>query len=222
MVDACDPDANIEDLRKLIKLNTGVDIKLTKKEICEAYNQIQEGKLPLPPMVMNSTRTYLVDKKSPLNPNDYEKLFDSSTKRADLQRIARKVGLKNVQQMTKMQITDAIGKRLRYMKVHEPVKFARRRQVSVTKNTAVNDYNSALNNNTAVNQVNTNVNSAMNNTNVNRVNNTNVNRVNNNNVNRVNNNNVNRVNNNVNRMNNNVNRMSNNTAVNTTMNRVNT
>src|SRR5210317_806510 len=174
MVDACDPDANIEDLRKLIKLNTGVDIKLTKKEICEAYNQIQEGKLPLPPMVMNSTRTYLVDKKSPLNPNDYEKLFDSSTKRADLQRIARKVGLKNVQQMTKMQITDAIGKRLRYMKVREPVKFARRRQVSVTKNTAVNDYNSALNNN----------------------------------VNRMNNNNV--------------NRMNNNTAVNTTMNRVNT
>jgi hypothetical protein len=206
MVDACDPDANIEDLRKLIKLNTGVDIKLTKKEICEAYNQIQEGKLPLPPMVMNSTRTYLVDKKSPLNPNDYEKLFDSSTKRADLQRIARKVGLKNVQQMTKMQITDAIGKRLRYMKVHEPVKFARRRQVSVTKNTAVNDYNSALNNNTAVNQVNTNVNSAMNNTNMNRVNNntavnnTAVNRVNNNTVvNRVNNNNttVNRVNNTV-------------------------
>ena len=112
MVDACDPDANIEDLRKLIKLNTGVDIKLTKKEICEAYNQIQEGKLPLPPMVMNSTRTYLVDKKSPLNPSDYEKLFDSSTKRADLKRIARKVGLKNVEQMTKMQITDAIGKRL--------------------------------------------------------------------------------------------------------------
>src|SRR5210317_1348234 len=232
MVDACDPDANIEDLRKLIKLNTGVDIKLTKKEICEAYNQIQEGKLPLPPMVMNSTRTYLVDKKSPLNPNDYEKLFDSSTQRADLQRIARKVGLKNVQQMTKMQITDAIGKRLRYMKVHEPVKFARRRQVSVTKNTAVNDYNSALNNNTAVNQVNTNVNSAMNNTIVNRVNNNtavntnlkrvnnNVNRVNNTNVNRVNNTNVNRVNNtNVNRVNNTtVNRVNNN---NTTVNRVN-
>src|SRR5210317_1217498 len=226
MVDACDPDANIEDLRKLIKLNTGINIKLTKNEICEAYNQIQEGKLPLPPMVMNSSRTYLVDKKSPLNPNDYEKLFDSSTKRADLKRIARKVGLKNVDQMTKMQITDAIGKRLRYMKVHEPVKFARRRQVSVTKNTAVNDYNTALNNNTAVNRANTNVNSAMNNTNVNRVNNntavnnttvnTNLNRVNNTAVNRVNNNTaVNRVNNNtaVNRVNN-FNRVNNNTAVN--------
>src|SRR5210317_2341570 len=153
MVDACDPDANIEDLRKLIKLNTGINIKLTKNEICEAYNQIQEGKLPLPPMVMNSSRTYLVDKKSPLNPNDYEKLFDSSTKRADLKRIARKVGLKNVDQMTKMQITDAIGKRLRYMKVHEPVKFARRRQV-VSVN---NNVNTAVNN-TAVNVNNTNVN----------------------------------------------------------------
>src|SRR6056300_1691193 len=230
MVDACDPDANIEDLRKLIKLNTGINIKLTKNEICEAYNQIQEGKLPLPPMVMNSSRTYLVDKKSPLNPNDYEKLFDSSTKRADLKRIARKVGLKNVDQMTKMQITDAIGKRLRYMKVHEPVKFARRRQVSVTKNTAVNDYNTALNNNTAVNQVNTNVNSAMNNTNVNRVNNntavnnTAVNRVSNtvvnntavnrvNNFNRVNNTAVNRVNN-FNRVNNTVVNRVNNTTVN--------
>jgi hypothetical protein len=217
MVDACDPDANIENLRQLIKLNTGVDIKLTKKEICQAYNEIQEGKLPLPPMVMNSTRTYLVDKKSPLNPNDYEKLFDSTTKRADLKRIAGKVGLKNVDQMTKSQITDAIGKRLRYMKIHEPVKFARRRRVSVTKNTAVN-------NNTAVNGYNTNINSAMNNTNVNRVNtnvNTNVNRVNTN-VNRVNTN-VNRVNTNVNRVNTNVNRVNTNVGrVNTNVNRVNT
>jgi len=220
MVDACDPDANIDNLRQLIKLNTGVDIKLTKKEICEAYNQIQEGKLPLPPMVMNSSRTYLVDKKSPLNPNDYEKLFDSTTKRADLKRIARKVGLKNVDQMTKMQITDAIGKRLRYMKVHEPVKFARRRQVSINKNTAVNTNV----NNTAVN---VNINSAMNNTNVNtnRVNNNvNTNRVNNTNVNtnRVNTN-VNRVNTNVNRVNTNVNRVNTNVnRVNTNVNRVNT
>src|SRR5210317_87417 len=158
-MNACDPDADIENLRKLIKLNTGVDIKLTKKEICEAYQDIQDGKLPLPPMVMNSTRTYLVDKKSPLKPNDYDQLFDATTKRADLKRIARKVDLKNVDQMTKSQIVDAIGKRLRYMKVHEPVKFARRRQV-VSVNTAVNDMN-----NTAVNGVNN-----VSNTNLNRVN----------------------------------------------------
>jgi hypothetical protein len=216
-MNACDPDADIENLRKLIKLNTGVDIKLTKKEICNAYQDIQDGKLPLPPMVMNSSRTYLVDKKSPLKPNDYEQLFDASTKRADLKRIARKVDLKNVEQMTKSQIVDAIGKRLRYMKVHEPVKFARRRQV-VSVN---NNVNTAVNN-TAVNVNNTNVNRV---NNVGRTNNTNVNRVNN--VGRTNNTNVNRVNTNFNtgRTNTNMNRVNTNFnagRTNTNMNRVNT
>ena len=224
MIDACDPDANIDNLRQLIRLNTGVDIKLTKKEICEAYDQIQEGKLPLPPLVMNSSRTYLVDKKSPLKPTDYELLFDAATKRVDLKRIARKVNLKNVEQMTKTQIVDAIGKRLRYMKIHEPVKIARRTQVSVTKNTVVNGYNTNINtvvnnfnkvnntavnnfnkvNNTAVNGYNTNINSAMNN--FNKVNNTavntNLNRVNNTAVNT----NLNRVNTNLNRTNTSINR----------------
>ena len=180
-MDACDPDADIENLRQLIKINTGVNVKLTKKEICQAYEDIQGGKLPLPPLVMNSTRTYLVDKKSPLKPNDYELLFDSSTKRVDLKKIARKVNLKNVDQMTKSQIVDAIGKRLRYMKVHEPVKFARRTRVAINRTTAVNEIN-----NTAVNTVN----------NANRVNNVNTNNgLNTNNVNvntnRVNTNNVN-------------------------------
>src|SRR6056300_589239 len=171
-MNACDPDADIENLRKLIKLNTGVDIKLTKNEICEAYQDIQDGKLPLPPMVMNSTRTYLVDKKSPLKPNDYDQLFDATTKRADLKRIARKVDLKNVDQMTKSQIVDAIGKRLRYMKVHEPVKFARRRQVVPVNrnvNTAVN--NTAVNTN--VNRANTTNNYKANTTNNYKVNTTN-------------------------------------------------
>ena len=210
-MNACDPDADIENLRKLIKINAGVDIKLTKKEICEAYQDIQDGKLPLPPLVMNSTRTYLVDKKSPLKPNDYELLFDSTTKRADLKRVARKVNLKNVEQMTKSQIVDAIGKRLRYMKVHEPVKFARKRRVSVNTNTNTAVNNTAVSNvnnaNFNINRVNTNVNTNRVNTNVNRVNtnvNTNMNRVNTN-VNRVNTN-VNRVNTNMNRVNTNVNR----------------
>jgi hypothetical protein len=208
-MDACDPNADIENLRQLIKINTGVDVKLTKKEICQAYDDIQGGKLPLPPLVMNASRTYLVDKKSPLKPNDYELLFDSSTKRADLKRIARKVELKNVEQMTKSQIVDAIGKRLRYMKVHEPVKFARRSRVTVDKPTAVNE------NNTAVNNVN---NTIQTNLNTNRVNNLNTNRVN---TNRVNNLNTNRVNNlNTNRVN--TNRVNTNRVNNLNTNRVNT
>jgi hypothetical protein len=183
-MDACDPNADIENLRQLIKINTGVDVKLTKKEICQAYEDIQGGKLPLPPLVMNASRTYLVDKKSPLKPNDYELLFDSSTKRADLKRIARKVDLKKVEQMTKSQIVDAIGKRLRYMKVHEPVKFARRTRVAVNKYTAVNENNTAVN---TVNNINLNTDRTNNGVNTNRANNLNTNRTNNVNTNRANN-----------------------------------
>ena len=185
-MDACDPNADIANLRQLIKTNIGVDVKLTKDEICQAYEDIQGGKLPLPPLVMNSSRTYLVDKKSPLKPNDYELLFDSTTKRTDLKRIARKVDLKNVDQMTKTQIVTAIGKRLRYMKVHEPVKFARKSRVTVNKYTAVN-----ASTNTAVNNVN-NTNLVNNGLNVNRNNGLNTNRNNGLNVNRNNGLNVNR------------------------------
>jgi hypothetical protein len=135
MIEACDPDVDIEVLRKFIKMNTGQDVKLTKKQICQVYDDIKEDKLPLPPLIMNSTKTYLVDKKSPLKPNDYEILFNSSSKRADLKKVARKVGLKQVDQMTKNQMIESIGKRLRYMKVHEPVKISRRRMGGTNANT---------------------------------------------------------------------------------------
>jgi hypothetical protein len=161
MIEACDPDANIDDLRALIKMNTGQDVKLTKKQICQVYDEIKEDKLPLPPLIMNSTKTYLVDKKSPLKPIDYEVLFDTSSKRSDIKRVARKVGLKQVDQMTKNQMIDSIGKRLRYMKIHEPVKISRRRvkkikaePINTFNNTAVNTFNNTV----VKNEVNTAVN----------------------------------------------------------------
>ena len=127
MIDACDPDADMKTLRKLIKMNTGENLKLTREEICQVYDDIQGGKLPLPPLVMNSTRTYLIDKKSPLTAKDYEQFFNSSTKKGVLKRFAKKVGLKNIDALTKQDLSDAIGTRLMYMKVREPVKIARRR-----------------------------------------------------------------------------------------------
>jgi hypothetical protein len=127
MIDACDPDADMKTLRKLIKMNTGENLKLTRDEICQVYDDIQGGKLPLPPLVMNSTRTYLIDKKSPLTAKDYDQYFNSSTKKGVLKRFAKKVGLKNIDALTKQDLSDAIGTRLMYMKVREPVKIARRR-----------------------------------------------------------------------------------------------
>ncbi len=153
MIEVCDSDADIETLRKMIKMQAGEDLKLTRKQMCDAYDNIHASKLPLPPLVMTSDRTYLLDRASPLKHMEYELLFDSSTKRVDLKRIARKVGLTSqIEQMTKKQLTDAIGKRLRYLKVHEPVKLVTKRLVvkkeSNMNNTAVN--NTAVNN-TAVN-----------------------------------------------------------------------
>ena len=218
MIEVCDPDADLDILRKLIKMNTGHSIKLTKEQTCQVYDDIKAGKLPLPPLIMSSNKTYLVDKKSPLTVGDYEILFDSSSKRVDIKRVARKVGLKQLDQMTKSQMIDSIGKRLRFMKIHEPVKIGRKYVPPVKKdqfnNTAVvnNNANTAVNrfNNTVV--TNNNANTAVRTNNVNRFNNTavrtnNVNRFNNtavrtNNVNRFNNtavrtNNVNRFNNTV-------------------------
>ena len=181
MIEACDPDANIDDLRAFIKMNTGQDVTLTKKQVCQVYDEIKAGKLPLPPLIMSSNKTYLIDKKSPLKPNDYEILFDSSSKRSDIKRVARKVGLKQLEQMTKSQMIDSIGKRLRYMKIHEPVKIGKKRAPSVKKMNAFN--NTAVNananrfNNTAVKTENTNRfnNTAVKTENTNRFNNTAVN-----------------------------------------------
>jgi hypothetical protein len=169
MTDVCDSDADIENLRKTIKMQTGQDVKLTRKQMCDAYNNIHGGKLPLPPLVMTSDRTYLVDRASPLKHLEYELLFDSTTKRVDLKKIARKVGLTSqIEQMTKKQLVDAIGKRLRYLKVREPIKIVSKRLIAKTvpkstNNTAVN--NTAVNN-TAVNNTAVN-NTAANNTAVN-------------------------------------------------------
>jgi len=148
-MDTCDPDADIANLRKLIKMNTGHSIKLTREQICQVYDDIQGGKLPLPPLVLDSKMSYLTDKKSPLTPKDFDVLFDSSSKRTDLKRIAKKVGLVKTEQMTKNQIFDSIGKRLRYMNVHEPIKISRKRLLSSKTNTAAN--NAAVNNTAANN-----------------------------------------------------------------------
>ena len=122
-MDACDPDVDLDNLGKLIRLHTALNVKLTKDEMCEAFQEIQNGKLPLPLLILNGNRTYLIDKKSPLKVNDYDLLFDSTTKRDDLRRVARKVNIKKTEQMTKSQIVNAIGNRLRYMKIREPVKL---------------------------------------------------------------------------------------------------
>jgi len=178
MIEICDQDTDLNVLKKLIKMNTGHDIKLTKEQICLVYDDIRAGRMPFPPLIMSSDKTYLIDKKSPLNVRDYDILFASSSTRNDIKRVARKVGLGQIEQMTKGQMIDSIGRRLRYMNVYEPIKIGRK-TIRRSNNTAVN--NTAVNNtavnNTAVN--NTAVNNFMNNMTINNRNNTTINNRNN-------------------------------------------
>ena len=192
-MDACDPGLDISNLRTLIKQNVGVDLKLSKNQICDVYSLIQGGKLPLPPLVLSKDGSYLIDAKSPLTRKEFDTLFRSTSRVDEIRRIAKKVGVVRYanKKITKQQLIDIIGRRLHSMNVHEPIKLRSIQKKQIEKIAFNNNAN--LVNNLNVNKIN-NIN------NVNTVNNT-VNNSVNNSVNRVNNN-VNRVNNSVNSVNN--------------------
>ena len=192
-MDVCDPNISYEDLKKRVEQDVGRTLNLSRKQICNLYANIRQDKLLLPPMVLSKDRTYLTDKKSPLTQADYERLFDKSTLKAQIKRLATKVGALVDEKNTKDELREAIFARLRTTGVREPVRLATgrpkpRQTVSAPANFGMNRMNNTVNN--TVNRANNNVNRA--NNNVNRANN---------NVNRVNLTNANRVNNNVNRVN---------------------
>ena len=196
-MDACDPKLDIENLRQMIKRNTGKDLKLTRKGICQAYTDIQEDNLPLPPLVLSKNRTFMMDGKSPLSQKDYDVLFASDSTASELRRIAKKAGVVTVENLTKSDLVDATKRYLSGHKIREPIVLSRKRRITIR---SANANANRVNVNTNVNANRTNVNTNVNtNGNMNRMNgNVNVNRVNGN---------VNRVNGNVNRMNGNTNRV---------------
>lgn len=124
-MDACDPGIDYKNLKTLIKQNTGHDLKLTRKQICEVYATTQDGKLPLPPLILSSDRTFMLDRKSPLTRMDFDKLFNSTTKVSSIRRIAKKVGVARHAdtKLTKAQLIDIIGRRLHSMNILEPIKL---------------------------------------------------------------------------------------------------
>ena len=174
-MDACDPEINIQNLKTLIKQNIGTDLKLTRSQICDVYSTIQDGKLPLPPLIMSSDRSFLMDRKSPISRSDFEKLFSPTTKIASLRRIAKKVGIARHadSRLTKAQLVNIIGHRLHGLNIHEPIRLRiipkKKTEKSYTTNSNTTfNYNRNGNENGNVNR-NENMN-------VNRNENTNVNR----------------------------------------------
>merc|ERR1712159_725632 len=145
---------NVRNLKRLVKQNTGLELNLTREQICDAYSSIQDGKLPLPPMVLSKDGKYMLDRKSPLTGNDFEILFGSDSTVAQLKRVARKAGLASYKDMTKSEMVEAIESILESKNIREPIRLhvsAQRatRKVSVNNN---NNYPNNLN----VNNVNGN------------------------------------------------------------------
>src|SRR5210317_1586361 len=124
MKDPCKPSTSVKVLRNVVKIKTGKKTKLTKRNICEVFTDIKTGKLPLPPLVLTRDRSYLLDKKSPFTSSEYDKLFDKTSSRAVLKRLAEKVNIKKVDTLTKSQLVDAILKRLQFLNISEPVKLS--------------------------------------------------------------------------------------------------
>ena len=151
-MDACDPGIDYKNLKTLIKQNTGHDLKLTRKQICEVYATTQDGKLPLPPLILSSDRTFMLDRKSPLTRMDFDKLFNSTTKVSSIRRIAKKVGVARHAdtKLTKAQLIGIIGRRLHSMNILEPIKLKSLQAKKVMK---FNSNNVPFGNN--VNRINT-------------------------------------------------------------------
>src|SRR6056300_1113790 len=150
-MDACDPGINIGNLKRLVKQNTGLELDLTREQICDAYSSIQDGKLPLPPMVLSKDGKYMLDRKSPLTGKDFEVLFGSDSTVSQLKRVARKAGLASYDNMTKAEMVEAIESTLQSKNIREPIRLhisAQRavRKVSVNNN---NNYPNNLNVNNA-------------------------------------------------------------------------
>jgi len=143
-MDACDPGIDFKNLKSLIKQNTGQDLKLSRKQICNVYSTTQDGKLPLPPLILSSDRTFLLDRKSPLSRIDFDKLFNSTTKVSSIRRIAKKVGVSRHAdtKLTKQELIGIISRRLHSMNILEPVKLRSLQSKKIKKfnvNTSTNN-----------------------------------------------------------------------------------
>ena len=164
-MNACDPNANLGQLRNFVKQNTGVTVALNKSQLCKVYRDAQDEKWVLPPMVLNSDRTWLLDRKSPLNAKEYERLLDSKSTKSQITSLAKKVGASIPDKATKAEVIDSIYSKLKGLDILEPIQIAkvRRRVVAPTMGASnvvdtekMININVDENENEVVNNVNTN------------------------------------------------------------------
>ena len=156
-MDACDPDTDTGNIQNFIKLHTGRSPKISREKLCEISKNIKANKLPLPPLVLSKDKKFMIDSKSPLTQKDYERMFSSSVKSAEMKRIARKSGLSEVDK-TIQELKNAVGRRLRSLNVREPIQLHSRRDVIVSMTPGNNNNSRTPGNNNSRTPTNNNSN----------------------------------------------------------------
>ena len=166
-MNVCDPDADLTTLQKFVTNKTGVDLKLTRPQLCKAYTDIKNEQWVLPPMMLSKDRTWLVDKKSPLSAAEYQLLLKTSTKASKVKSLAKRIGAAIPEgRVSKQTMTESIYAKLKSMDILEPIQLAvtRKRAAKIVKNDANSVLNGPNGNNNANRPANNNANRPANNT----------------------------------------------------------
>ena len=136
-MNVCDPDADLTTLQKFVTNKTGVDLKLTRPQLCKAYTDIKNEQWVLPPMMLSKDRTWLVDKKSPLSAAEYQLLLKTSTKANKVKSLAKRIGAAIPEgRVSKQTMIESIYAKLKSMDILEPIQLAvtRKRVAKIVKN----------------------------------------------------------------------------------------
>ena len=129
----CNPSLKADNARALARTKLTLPShsvnKMSKKNICNAFRKCKKsvGSFSLPPMRQYTHQDKIIyyGRNSPLKGKDYVKLFSNPTKE-NLIKLARKVGLTDINKDIKKQILKAqIFETLIAMEIPEPIEIPR-------------------------------------------------------------------------------------------------
>ena len=116
------PGIALNQLTKTVQERYSVNVRgMPKKVIESVYRSITEGRLQMPPLVLSEDKTVLIDRKSPLSGKDYKVLFNASSTKRQLYRLADKLHLLGYKELKKQEIVAQIKEKLQVTGIAEPV-----------------------------------------------------------------------------------------------------
>jgi len=116
------PGIALNQLTKTVQERYSVNVRgMPKKVIESVYRSITEGRLQMPPLVLSEDKTVLIDRKSPLSGKDYKVLFNASSTKRQLYRLADKLHLIGYKELKKQELVAQIKEKLVVTGISEPI-----------------------------------------------------------------------------------------------------